>query len=115
MLIYAGLIPESISELKTAAITQSGVRLRVPDESSPGDSGYFSRTDSYSQSDYCDDMESDSEAEKVSESGRIKMQPLDHCETDRPLLTDSSVTTNSKKLTGFSKLGPKDTRTTILH
>ena len=72
--IILGLIPDPesiIGELKT---TQSGVKLS--EEIIPGDSGYFSRTDSYSQSDYCDDTESGSEAENASESGRLQMQLL---------------------------------------
>ncbi len=79
-----GLIPESIiGELK---ITRSGVKHS--EEIIPGDSGYFSRTDSYLQSDYCDDTESESEIEKVS-CGRLQMQPLDRCQTDRQLLLDT--------------------------
>jgi hypothetical protein len=104
-----GLIPESIiGELKT---TQSGVKHS--DEIIPGDSGYFSRTDSYAQSDCCDDTESGSETEKASsESGRLEMHPVDHCQTDRQLLLDTKVT-SSKKFTGFVKLGSRGTRTTL--
>ena len=98
---YAGLIPESITELKTATVTPSGVKLS--DMGVPGDSGYFSRTDSYSQSDYYDDTESGSEAEKASENGRFQMHPLDH-----QLLIDSRVTSSKKPCL---KLGSKDTRT----
>ena len=90
-----------IGELKT---TQSGVKFS--DEIIPGDSGYFSRTDSYSQSDYCDDTESGGE---TSESGRLQMQPLDHCQTNKQLLVDSKMIP-SKKLTGF---GSKNIRTTV--
>ena len=56
--------------------TQSSVKFS--DEIIPGDSGYFSHTDSYSQLDYCDDAESGSEAENMSEIGRLQMQPMQH-------------------------------------
>ena len=83
LILYTGLIPESTTELKSAIVTPSGVKLSHQGVS--GDSGYFSRTDSYSQSDYCDDTESDSEAEKASENGRLQMHPPDHHEADQDL------------------------------
>ena len=71
-----GLIPDLVSE------PQNGVGL-IAEESSKGDSGYFSHTDSCSsQSDYYDDAEHDSKAEVVSLcNGGLQLQSLDHRRT----------------------------------
>ena len=68
----------------TVITPPSGVSL-LPEQSIPGDSGYFSRSDSCSHLDYCDDMESDIEAETVLEGEGLRMQPLEHYETDQQL------------------------------
>ena len=91
---------------KTFITPPSGVSL-VLDRGTPGDSGYFSRTDSCSQSDYCDDMESDIiGAETVLASEGLRMQPLEHCESNRQL-THSSMTNR------FIKVSRLESRTAI--
>ena len=62
-----GLIPGLVSDLKASLMYKSG-RLSVSDETIPGDSSYFSHTESSSQSDFYDETEIGHENESVLDS-----------------------------------------------
>lgn len=62
-----GLIPGLVSDVKTSLLYNNG-GLSISDENIPGDSSYFSHTESSSQSDSCDETETDTENESVHDS-----------------------------------------------
>ena len=66
-IIIIGLIVGLASDLKSSLLYKNG-GLSISDESIPGDSSYFSRTESSSQSDSCDESEIDTENELVLDS-----------------------------------------------